>query len=156
MTAPSTQTMLARAWCRAGDLPCDTPVADRVALDYDGRFLRRKRLATEAGADVMVDLPETVSLDEGDALLLTGGGAVQVMARAEPLLRVAGDLARLAWHVGNRHTPCQIASDHLLIRDDPVLAEMLRGLGARLTPVTQPFRPEGGAYGHGRTHGHAH
>lgn len=131
--------------------------ADSVTLDHESRFLRRKRLSTEAGAEFVADLPETVSLDDGDALVLESGGLVAVRAAAEPLLEVRGPaLARLAWHVGNRHTPCQIEADRLLIRNDTVLAEMLRGLGATLAPVTAPFRPEGGAYGHGRTMGHSH
>jgi len=49
-----------------------------------------------------------------------------------------------------------MAADHLLIRADGVLQAMLEQLGARVTTVTAPFTPEGGAYGHGRTHGHAH
>jgi urease accessory protein len=63
---------------------------------------------------------------------------------------------RIAWHIGNRHTPCQIAPDRVLIRQDKVLRRMLEGLGATVTEVTAPFTPEGGAYGHGRTHGHTH
>jgi hypothetical protein len=49
-----------------------------------------------------------------------------------------------------------VAGDHLLIRDDHVLADMLARLGAEVSRVTAPFVPEGGAYGHGRTHGHSH
>ena len=60
------------------------------------------------------------------------------------------------WHVGNRHTPCQINSDHLLIQADPVIGHMLEHLGAVVEPLTAPFNPEGGAYGHGRTHSHEH
>jgi urease accessory protein len=72
------------------------------------------------------------------------------------VLIVTGDLTRLAWHIGNRHTPCQIEADHLVIRADHVLAAMLTGLGASVTPAKAPFTPEGGAYGHGRTMGHEH
>ena len=43
-----------------------------------------------------------------------------------------------------------------LIRRDHVLEKMLAGLGAALTLTTAPFKPEGGAYGHGRTMGHDH
>ncbi len=132
------------------------PAADRLVLDYEGRFLRRKKLTTEAGAAIMVDLPGTVSLNHGDALERWDGKRVEIIAAPEPLLRITGDLTRLAWHIGNRHTPCQIAEDHLLIRADHVLAEMLATLGAQTKPVMAPFTPEGGAYGHGRTHGHAH
>ena len=131
-------------------------VAATVALDYDARFLRRKRLDCDGGAFVLVDLAQTVSVDEGDAFETEEGALIEVRAAPEPLLRITGDLTRLAWHIGNRHTPCEVAEDHLLIRDDHVLAAMLDQLGAGVEPVTGPFRPEGGAYGHGRTHGHDH
>ena len=131
--------------------------AERVVLSYDERFLRRKRLICESGASVMVDLAETVSLEDGDALVTDTGQRVAVVAAQEPVIEVRGpNLARLAWHIGNRHTPCQVDEGHLVIRRDHVLEAMLRGLGADLTPVIAPFRPEGGAYGHGRTMGHDH
>jgi len=128
----------------------------KLLLDYEGRFLRRKTVSTEDGADILIDLAETVSLNHGDALELTFGDLVEVSAAPEPLLKVTGDLVRLAWHIGNRHTPCQIEADHLLIRADHVMADMLAKLGAEARPLIAPFTPEGGAYGHGRTHSHAH
>lgn len=128
----------------------------KLLLDYEGRFLRRKTVSTEDGADILIDLAETVSLNHGDALELTFGDLVEISAAPEPLLKVTGDLVRLAWHIGNRHTPCQIEADHLLIRADHVMADMLAKLGAEAKPLIAPFTPEGGAYGHGRTHSHAH
>jgi urease accessory protein len=132
---------------------------DSVTLDYEGRMLRRRLLTTDGGAEVMVDLPETVSLDEGDALVLGDGRLVAVRAAAEPLVEVTAPvdrLARLAWHIGNRHTPAEIGADRILVRRDHVIEEMLVRLGASTRHVTEPFRPEGGAYGHGRVHGHHH
>ncbi len=133
-----------------------TGPAEICALDYAGRFLRRKRLETISGQAFLVDLPQTSSLDAGDALELSDGGLVRIEAAPEALIEVRGDMPRLAWHIGNRHTPCQIAADHLLIQRDHVIAHMLEHLGAELREVTGPFTPEGGAYGHGRTHSHEH
>ncbi|MEN9060717.1 urease accessory protein UreE [Ponticoccus litoralis] len=130
--------------------------AQSVVLDYEARFLRRKRLVTEAGLSFVVDLAQTTSLDEGDALELAGGGLVAVRAAEEPVLEVRGPLARLAWHIGNRHTPCQLLDDCLLIQRDPVIRHMLEHLGADVTEAMRAFTPEGGAYGHGRTHAHEH
>jgi len=130
--------------------------AFRVTLDYDARFLRRRRLTTDDGTAILADLPETASLDDGDALVLDDGRIVAVVAAPEGLVAVTGDLPRLAWHIGNRHTPCEIGADRLLIRRDKVIEAMLAQLGAGLEPVTGAFRPEGGAYGHGRTMGHDH
>lgn len=133
------------------------PADARAVLSYDERFLRRKRIDCEGGASVLVDLPETVSLDAGDALRTDDGRLIEIIAAEEPVVQVTGgNLARLAWHIGNRHTPCQVGIDHLTIRQDHVLEAMLTQLGAALTHVIAPFRPEGGAYGHGRTLGHDH
>ncbi|WP_300015300.1 urease accessory protein UreE [uncultured Roseobacter sp.] len=131
--------------------------SDQVTLDYDARFLRRKVLTTDNGAQILVDLPKTTSLAHGDALETTDGTRIGIRAAAEPLLEIKGqDLHRIAWHIGNRHTPCQIEVDRLLIQRDHVMAQMLNTLGAHVHEVVEPFTPEGGAYGHGRTHGHDH
>ena len=129
---------------------------DRVILSYDDRFLRRKVLESEAGIRFLVDLDRTTSLGAGDAFQLEDGRLIEVIPAAEALLEVTGDLTRLAWHIGNRHAPCQIEPDRLLIQRDHVLRDMLVKLGAEVAEITAPFTPEGGAYGHGRTHGHAH
>lgn len=132
---------------------------DTVTLDYEGRFLRRRLLTTDGGRPLLVDLAETLSVAEGDAFETVGGGLVGVRAAVEPLAEVAADgdaLARLAWHVGNRHTPAEIVGGRLRIRRDHVLEAMLAKLGAEVRPVMAAFSPEGGAYGVGRTHGHHH
>ncbi|MDE0589307.1 urease accessory protein UreE [Halocynthiibacter sp. C4] len=135
----------------------NVPFDDIVELPYEGRLLRRKRLITTDGETVLLDLPEVTNLDHNDILILEDGRRVAVKAASEELLAVSGaDLPRLAWHIGNRHTPCQIEGGRLLILYDHVLADMLRQLGATLDEVTEPFTPEGGAYGHGRTFGHSH
>lgn len=125
-------------------------------LTYDDRFLRRKVIKTVHDETLLVDLQHTTSLDHGDAFELTDGRLIEVIAAEEPLLQITGDLVQLAWHIGNRHTPCQIEPDRLLIQDDPVIGHMLEHLGAVVASVHQPFTPEGGAYGHGRTHSHEH
>lgn len=131
--------------------------ADRLVLAYEDRFMRRKVLTCVSGASLLVDLPKTTSLDHGGVLMTTGGAEIAIEAAREPLLQVtAADLPRIAWHVGNRHTPCQLEAARLLIQPDHVIAAMLEQLGATVEHVTEAFTPEGGAYGHGRTHGHDH
>ena len=149
MTLPTAQILH-----RAGQWP--RLAVARVVLGYEDRFLRRKRLVTAAGEPFLVDLAETTNLLAGDAFELSDGRLVEIAAALEPVLVVTGDLTRLAWHIGNRHTPCQIAADHLIIRRDPVLEAMLAQLGAGVTLALAAFHPEGGAYGHGRTMGHDH
>ncbi len=98
-------------------------------------------------------------LDEGDGLALDDGGWLAVRAAPEALMEVTAhgpeQLARLAWHIGNRHLQAQIERDRILIREDAVIADMLAGLGAQVHRVTAPFSPEGGAYD-GHMPGYAH
>ncbi len=71
-------------------------------------------------------------------------------------IALTGEGGTLAWHIGNRHAEVQVVGDTLRIRRDPVLEDMLRGLGARLTSLEAPFDPEHGAYGHASNHDHEH
>ncbi len=131
--------------------------ADCLSLTYDDRFLRRKVLTCESGEQILIDLAQTTSLNHGGALVLDDGREVEIQAAPEVLLEVtAPDLTRIAWHIGNRHTPCQIEKTRLLIQVDHVIRDMLLKIGAKVREVNEPFTPEGGAYGHGRTHGHTH
>jgi urease accessory protein len=143
-------------------LPHDhaTAADDSVLLDFDSRHRRRMMLTTEGGEEVLLDLPETAALADGDRLVTEDGRHIRVVARPEALMEVSaadpGRLVRLAWHVGNRHLPTEIAGPLLYLRHDHVIAAMLEQLGATVRFIDRPFNPEGGAYGHGRTHGHDH
>lgn len=128
---------------------------DRIILGYDERHRRRLRLVAEAGTEFLLDLPRTTVLCDGDGLRLEDDRVILVTAAAEPLLEVTAadgeQLARLAWHIGNRHLPAQIASARILIREDTVIEAMLAGLGATLRHVAEPFTPEPGAYDSGHS-----
>jgi urease accessory protein len=159
--------------------------ADTVVLDFDERYRRRVVMTSVGGLAFLLDLTEAAMLRGGDALSLEDGRIVEVVAAPEPLaeIRVADGpaLARLAWHLGNRHLATEIRSKALRIRRDPVIAAMAKGLGARVVELEAPFNPEGGAYvqpendaagrrdhehhhddghahahDHHRTHGHEH
>ena len=150
--APITRIMPAGRW--AGH------AADMVVLDYDGRHRRRIVLTGLSGAHYLLDLPEAAHLKDGDGLVLTEGGVIQVVAKAEPLLEVTAhtpaDLLRLAWHIGNRHLAAQVEDGRILIRRDHVIAHMLEHQGAHVREIEAPFDPEGGAYHDHGGHSHAH
>ena len=93
-----------------------------ITLDYEGRFLRRKMLRTDEGEVFLVELSETASLSSEDGLLLNDGRLIGILPKPEKLFKVRHDnLARIAWHIGNRHTPCQMEDDFLLIKEDHVI-----------------------------------
>lgn len=147
----------------------DDPASDSLFLDFDARHRRRISMKTQGGAEILLDLPKAVAMADGGGLRLEDGRWLRVKAAPEPLVEVtAGDaaqLARVAWHLGNRHLPAEIAGTAIRIRPDHVIEAMLVQLGAAVAHIRAPFQPEGGAYGqaaaaashsHGRAHGHAH
>ena len=142
----------------AGHWPREKAV-DSLTLDFDARHRRRIRMTADHGEDVILDLPKAVAMADGDGLQLDNGRWLKIHAAAEPIVEIRhkdpNQLARLAWHLGNRHLPTEIQDHVLRIRPDHVIEDMLRGFGADLLNVRAPFQPEGGAYG-GHNHHHSH
>jgi len=149
-----------------------TETKGTVTLSFEDRFRRRVRLIDDAGEPFLLDLAHATRFEDGDGLVLTEGGVLLVRAAIEDVLEITGKdsqhTARLAWHIGNRHTPLEVLPGGILrIQYDHVLMHMLEGLGATVLRVSAPFAPEAGAYdspqageeGHGRhdhTHAHSH
>jgi urease accessory protein len=139
---------------------------DSVILAPDQRRVQSAHLTGVKGTRIGLMLPEPVMLRMGDAFELDDGSFVDIVVEAEPLIEVRGrdltHLARLAWHLGDRHVPMQVLSNRLRLRRDAAIEALLAGLGARVTPIEAPFDPEGGAYAaaahhhHDHHHGHDH
>jgi urease accessory protein len=141
----------AGTWDRARSVDC-------VVLDADDRLRRRIVLTTEKGMTLLLDFAQPVMLRDGDGLVLDDLSVVLVAGKAEELVQVTVgapvDFVRLAWHIGNRHTDIQFTDKSFRIRRDHVLEDMLRGLGASVTPLNAPFDPEPAAPHGGHPHSH--
>jgi urease accessory protein len=126
--------------------------AGSVTLAFDDRFRRRIQLNDDSGESFLLDLARAVVLNDGDALELDDGTLLTVRAAEEDLAEVRCPtpeaLARIAWHLGNRHLPVQIAGDAVRLRWDHVIADMLVGMGAEVVRLRAGFTPESGAYAH--------
>ena len=132
-------------------LPDATLAVMELPLSADQRTVLRGRRRTACGRDVLLQLPRDRALSPGDRLTDSQRKVhVLVTAAAEELLRVeaATPLALLeaAYHLGNRHVALELHEHELLLLDDSVLANMLKGRGLKVTRCCRPFMPEGGAY----------
>jgi urease accessory protein len=148
----------------------DAAVIDTLILPHAQRQAQKGFVFGVKGTCVELDFAEPVRLRTDDALVLEEGGLVEVVAEPEPLLEArAADpagLARLAWHLGDRHVPVQVLERKLRLKRDPAIEALLAGLGAKLVEIEAPFEPEGGAYAapaeghehhhHDHHHGHDH
>jgi urease accessory protein len=134
------------------------PYDAELVLPFELRQKSRLRTMTRDGEEIGLFLERGTVLRGGDFLQADDGRVVRIVAADEDLHEVRcadpDALARAAYHLGNRHTPTQVGTGWLRIAADEVLAAMLRGLGATVTPLRAPFEPEAGAYGAGR-HSHS-
>ena len=122
------------------------------ADDYLAKPFEPKELLLRINA-ILRRMPDTRVADTAPKVLSMGPIRYDI-ERGE--LWQGDDLVRLAWHIGNRHCPCQLEPARRLSQNDHVIRDMLTKPGATWRDVPEPFIPEGGAYGHGRTHSHAH
>lgn len=132
---------------------------DTITLDETARHRRRVKMTSDNDIEFLLDLPQARLLRHGEGIKLSDGRVIEVVAKPEALYEVrardAHHLLQISWQLGNRHLPTQIRDDHLRIRQDHVIKNMLEGLGAEVAEITASFDPEGGAYGE-HHHGHSH
>ena len=138
----------------------ERPVADTVYLDHEQRRTQKNVVAGVKGTQIEIDLAVPVRLQTDDLLELDDGTLVEVIAAPEPLIEARAkdlpSLARLAWHLGDRHIPVEMLANRVRARRDPAVVALLKRLGAKLVEIEAPFEPEGGAYAGGHSHGHDH
>ena len=144
----------------AGSRPLGGAAAEAtLTLPFARRRKARQRAALDSGEEIAVLLPRGTVMRGGDQLVSAEGRTISVVAAAEPVSTVrCGDprrLARIAYHLGNRHVAVQVGDGWLRYIADHVLDDMVQGLGVTAGRETAPFEPEAGAYGR-HDHGHAH
>jgi urease accessory protein len=127
-----------------------------LRLPFDLRQKSRLHAKLDSGEEVALMLPRGEVLRGGDLVTASDGRIIEIVAAPEKLLHVecrsANDLARAAYHLGNRHVPVEVGEGFLRIAADHVLEEMLKRLGAKVSPIEAAFEPEAGAYAAGHRH----
>jgi len=142
----------------AGEMVASTPDVSNLVLTFASRRKSRQVVKLDSGEEVGLLLPPGTILRDGDLLESEDGSRIKIKAAQEELMLVtAGDLfllLRAGYHLGNRHASIELRPDRILLEPDPVLKEMLVGLGLKVELVSETFTPETGAYGGGHKHGH--
>jgi urease accessory protein len=125
-------------------------VIETLTLPHEERHKRKFTFTCDAGYEFLLDLDKAHHLREGEGCLLETGEVILIKAAQEPLLKLTTSsparLLKLAWHIGNRHTPAEVLEEAIYIADDHVLAQMVKGLGVTVTNEIRAFNPEKGAY----------
>ncbi|MCB1856637.1 MAG: urease accessory protein UreE [Gammaproteobacteria bacterium] len=129
----------------------EAEVSHTLTMRFEQRTRGRLRVTLDSGIPAGLFLPHGHCLKDGDLLAGDDGVVVRVVAAPEPVCTVRCDqplqLARVCYHLGNRHVPLQIEADRVRFLQDHVLEQMVRSLGLEPTREQAPFQPEAGAYG---------
>lgn len=137
----------------------DAATTEQLLLSFESRCKSRLRTKLASGEECGLFLERGGVLRGGDKLLAKDGRVVEVLAAPEMLMQAVSDdplqLARAAYHLGNRHVAVQLLAGGLRFAQDHVLGEMVRGLGLPVAEIEAPFEPESGAYGAHGGHGHS-
>jgi len=138
----------------------DAVATERLVLRFEQRCKTRLRTRLESGEEVGIFLERGTVLRDGNLLEANDGRVVEVVAAPEAVMEVhssnALNIARAAYHLGNRHVAVQLQPGLLRFAKDHVLGEMVRGLGFDVVDTLAAFEPESGAYGGHGGHAHGH
>lgn len=132
--------------------------SDSLLLDHAQRAAGSLKAESVKGKTVHIDFKDRLRHD--DVIALDDGSYVEIVARPEALVEArAADvsaLARIAWHLGDRHIAVQLLPNRVRALRSPATEELLTALGAKVATIDAPFEPEGGAYEVPAHHDHAH
>lgn len=123
-----------------------------LTLPFELRQKSRLRVTLDDGREAALILSRSGVLRSGDCLLAEDGTVVRIQAATESVSTARSDdpvlLARVCYHLGNRHVALQVGQGWCRYLHDHVLDEMVIGLGIQVSEEQAPFEPESGAYGH--------
>jgi len=132
-----------------------------VTLAFEQRVKSRLRAKLDNNEDAGIFMQRGSVLEHGDLITTKGGFIVQVIAATELLSSIYTTdtllLAKVCYHLGNRHIELQIKPNSAHYKHDHVLDGMVQSFGLEVISEMLPFEPEQGAYNsHSLDHGHSH
>ena len=125
----------------------------KLVLSSDQRRILRGRRITDCNKILHLQLPREGRLNDGDILLTNYDSLfIEIIAQKEILLEISSksnlELIRAAYHLGNRHVEVEICKDNLFIKNDEIIAELLKNFNVEFFKIEKKFFPENGAFNH--------
>lgn len=124
----------------------DVPHRNRewVELEWDELNKRILRKYTDKGTDVAVSLEDEGPLKVGDILYQDDHLQVVVRTKREKVYVIYPDsmiqMGKMAFELGNRHTPCLISHDEIIVRYDETLVRLFKEVGVKYEETERRFK----------------
>ena len=140
----------------AHEVATDGDPTDQLALSWESRRKSRLRATTVSGDVIGLFLPRGTVLFDGSLVRTTAGDIIEITAAPEDVSTASSPdavlLARVAYHLGNRHVRTQMGPGYIRYRHDRAVDELVRKLGAVVRLEEVPFEPERGTKDHAHDH----
>ncbi len=127
-----------------GETGWDNPKIDWLELEWEELNKRILRKNTAGGFEIALSFDHSGILNYGDILFEDDERIVVVRTKLEKVYVVKPDsmqqMGKTAFEIGNRHTPCIIDGDEILVRYDHTLGTLLDEVGVNYEVDERRFK----------------
>ena len=124
-----------------------------LTLCSDQRKILRGRKVSDCNKELLLQLPREGKINDGDMFRTNQENIfIHVIAKKEKLFQISTctsiDMLKVSYHLGNRHISMEINDNYVFIKEDYIMRNLLKNLGAEIKLVHKKFFPENGAFLH--------
>lgn len=117
---------------------------DWLELEWEELNKRILRKRTESGKDVAISLEESGTLRYEDVLFEDEDTLIVIRTKLEDVYvitpKTMQEMGKMAFEIGNRHTPCIIEEDEILVRYDHTLDKLMDEVGVSYERSERRFK----------------
>lgn len=117
---------------------------DWLELEWEELNKRILRKETESGKDVALSFESAGTLRYGDIVFEDENTIIAIRTKLEKVYvikpKTMEEMGRAAFEIGNRHTPCIIEDDEILVRYDHTLDKLMDEVGVSYEQAERRFK----------------
>lgn len=114
-----------------------------IELDWEELNKRILRKNTDNGTDVAISLEGDSHLHVGDILYQDEDAIIAVRTKLEPAYvvnpKTMTEMGKVAFELGNRHTPCLVTDNEIIVRFDETLESIFIETGVKYEKTERRF-----------------
>lgn len=126
------------------DYKSSNKTIDWLELEWEDLNKRIMRKQTESGTDVAISLEKSSHLHYGDVLYEDENTLIAIRTKLEKAIvikpKTMREMGKAAFEIGNRHTPCIIEDNEILVRYDHTLEKLLDEVGVTYEQSDRRFK----------------
>lgn len=127
-----------------GEVSSTSKTIDWLELEWEELNKKILRKKTASGMDIAISLENSGSLRYGDILFENDDTLVAIRTKLEKVFvikpKTMQEMGKTAFEIGNRHTPCIIEENEMIVRFDQTLTKLLNEIGVAYDETERRFK----------------